>query len=151
MDFVAVDKIMKIQGSVKIGLLSKLFREKEAVFIDGGGDFDQEIVGESHYQKHLKKLFGDHKKEGNRKEVIAKLHYENNNPHDKKAIRVDINGKTAGYLPREDAKFYRKQIEKTGHDGIIVSCNAVIVGGRKVGIFRKAHFGVWLDLPLEEL
>jgi hypothetical protein len=28
-----------------MGFFSRLFREKEKVFIDGEGDFDQEVVG----------------------------------------------------------------------------------------------------------
>ncbi len=35
-----------------MGIFSKLFGDEEATFIEGVGDFDQEIVGESHYQKH---------------------------------------------------------------------------------------------------
>jgi hypothetical protein len=130
---------------------SKLFGEKEKVFIEGDGGFDLEVVGESNYQKHLKKLCGGYSKEGSRTEVIAELHYENNNPHDKLAIRVDINGKTAGYLPREDARFYRKRVRKAGHEGIIISCNGKIFGGKKLGLFKKTFFGVWLDLPIDEL
>jgi hypothetical protein len=134
-----------------MSLFTKLFGEQETVFIDGGGEFDQEVVGESHYQNHLKKICGGYKRRGNRKEVFARLHYENNNPHDKQAIRVDINGKTAGYLPREDARYYRKRIEKVGQEGIVISCNAIIFGGKKFGFLRKTHFGVLLDLPLKEL
>jgi hypothetical protein len=110
-----------------------------------------EIVGESHYQRHLKKLSGGYSKDGSRTKVIAELHYENKNPHDNQAIRVDINRKTVGYLSREDARFYRKRIRKTGHEGIIIACNAVIVGGKKLGLLNKTNFGAWLDLPIEEL
>jgi len=125
--------------------------KKEKVFIEGDGGFDLEIVGESHYQKHLKKLCGGYSKEGSRKKATAELHYENNNPYDKQAIRIEINGKTVGYLTREDARFYRKRIRKIGHEGIVVTCNTVIVGGKDLGFFNKTNFGVWLDLPIEEL
>ncbi len=134
-----------------MGIFSKLFGRKEKVFVEGDGGFDLEIVGESHYQKHLNKLCGGHTKEGSKKEVVAELHYEDKNPHDNKAIRVDVNGKTVGYLSREDARYYRKRIGKTGNEGIIISCNAKIFGGKKLGVFKKTSFGVWLDLPFEEL
>jgi hypothetical protein len=77
-----------------MGIFSKLFGDEEATFIEGDGGFDQEIVGESHYQKHLKKVCGGHKKEGNRVKVIVRLHYEDSNPYDSKAIRASINEKT---------------------------------------------------------
>ena len=134
-----------------MGFLFKIFGEKESIFIEGDGGYDLEVVGESNYQKHLKKLCAGYSKEGSRTEVVAKLHHEDRNPHDPKAIRVDINGKTVGYLCREDARLYRKRIKKTGHEGIIVSCNAKIFGGKKVGLFKKTYFGVWIDLPIEEL
>jgi len=134
-----------------MSLFSKLFGEKETVFVDGDGDFDLEVVGESRYVKHLKKICGGYSKSGHRKEVTAELHYEDKNSYDNKAIRVDINGKTVGYLDREDARFYRRKINKTGHEGIIVSCNAVIVGGKKLGLLKRTYFGVWLDLPLDKL
>ena len=134
-----------------MGFLTKLFGEKESVFIEGNGELELEVVGESHCQKHLKKVCGGYSKDGNRKQVIAELHYEDKNHYDNKAIRVDINGKTAGYLSREDARFYRKKIKKTGHEGIIVSCNAVIFGGKKIGLLKKTSFGVWIDLLIEKL
>jgi len=134
-----------------MGLFSKLFGEKETVYIEGDGGFDLEVVGESNYQKHLKKLCGGYSKEGSKTEVIAKLIFENNNPHDNQAIRVDIEGKTVGYLSREDARIYRKRIRKAGYDEITILCNGKIFGGKKLGLLRKTNFGVWLDLPIEEL
>ena len=134
-----------------MGLFSKIFGKKASVFVEGDGNFDQEVVGESNYQKHLKRLCGGYSKVGARTEVTAELHYENKNPYDDKAIRVDVLGKTVGYLCREDARLYRKRIKKTGHEGIIVSCNAKIFGGKKVGVFKRTSFGIWLDLDIDEL
>ena len=81
----------------------------------------------------------------------ARLHYENTNPHDKKAIRVVIDGGTVGYLSREDARLFRKKIEKVRPEGLIISCDAEILGGKRVGFFRKTDFSVWLDLPISKL
>jgi len=134
-----------------MGIFSKLFGEKEKVFIEGDGGYDLEVVGESNYQRHLKKICGGYKEGGHRKDVVAELHYENNNPHDNKAIRVDIEGKVVGYLSRKNARFYRNRVRKTGHEGIIISCNAIISGGKKLGLLKKTFFGVWLDLPLDKL
>ena len=134
-----------------MGVFSEFFAEIEDVFIEGDGHYDLEVVGELHYQRHLKVLSGRYSKKGGDRELIAKLHYENTNPHDKKAIRVVINGGTVGYLSRKDARLFRKRIEKVGLDGLVVSCNAEILGGKRVGLFKKTDFGVWLDLPIKKL
>lgn len=129
-----------------MGFISKLFGEEEAFFIEGSGSYDQELVGESHYQKHLKKLSGGYKKEGNRVKVIVRLHHENSNPHDNRAIRAAINGKTVGYLPKEHARAFRWERKKAGQEGVVCSCDGIIVGGKKVGLFKKTYFGVWIDI-----
>jgi len=134
-----------------MGLFKLLFGSKETVHIDGTGEYDLEIVGESNYQKHLKRICGGYTEEGHRKKVIAELHHEDDNPYDKKAVRVEIDGGTVGYLSREDARLYRKRVKKTGHEGIIITCNAKIIGGKKTGLFSKTHFGVWIDLPIDKL
>lgn len=134
-----------------MGLLSWLFGKKDKFFFEGEGSFNQEVVGESFYQKHLKRICGGYSKEGNRKQVVAELHYENYNKYDDKAIRVDIDGCTIGYLSRANARKYRRKIEKIGHEGVIISCNAVIVGGKNLGLLNKTNFGVWLDLSINKL
>jgi hypothetical protein len=134
-----------------MGIFSELVAEKESVFIEGDNGFDLEVVGESDYQRHLKSICGGNLKQGSLKRTIAELHYEDKNPRDSEAIRVDVSGKTVGYLPIEEARLYRKKIEKTGYDEITVSCNAIIFGEKKVGLFRNTAIGVWLDLPIEKL
>lgn len=131
--------------------LSHSNSEKESVFIEGDNGFDLEVVGESDYQAHLKSICGGNLKQGSLKRAIAELRYENKNPRDSEAIRVDVNGKTVGYLPIEEARLYRKKIEETGYDEITVSCNAIIFGEKKEGFFGSAAIGVWLDLPIEKL
>jgi hypothetical protein len=69
------------------------------------------------------------------------------NPYDSKAIRVDIQGNTVGYLSRENARQYRKRLEKAGHKGMTATCFAMVVGGWDRGSGDKGHFGVRLDLP----
>jgi len=134
-----------------MGMFSEFFAEVEDVFIEGDGHYDLEVVGESHYQRHLNVLSERYSKMGGDRELIAKLHYENTSPHDKKAIRAVINGGTVGYLSRKDARLFRKRIEKVGFEGLVISCNAEILGGKRVGLFKKTDFGVWLDLPIKKL
>ena len=134
-----------------MGIFSEFITEIEDVFIDGDGHFDLEVVGESHYQRHLRVLSERYSKKGNDRELIARLHYENTNPHDRKAIRVVIDGGTVGYLTRKDARLFRKRVEKVRPEGLIISCDAEIIGGKRVGFFKKTDYGVWLDLPIMKL
>jgi hypothetical protein len=112
-------------------------------FLNGNGNFDLEIVGESNYQPALRRVCGPGKV---RHECKAILVLEDDNPHDKKAVRVDINGDTVGYLSREAAREYRKGLKKAGHPELTAECNAIIIGGGK----GRDSVGVWLDLPVEE-
>ena len=82
---------------------------------------------------------------------MAKLHYEKGNPSDKYEISVVVICGTVGYLLPDKARLYRKKIEKAGQDGIIVSCKARIVGGKKAWLIKKTNFNVWIDLPIEKL
>ena len=134
-----------------MGIFSEFITEIEDVFVDGDGRFDLEVVGVSYYQRHLRVLSNRYSKKGGERELIAKLHYENTNPHDKKAIRVVIDGGTVGYLSRKNARLFRKRIEKVRPEGLIISCDAEIIGGNRVGFFKKTDFGVLLDLPIKKL
>ncbi len=134
-----------------MGIFTKLYAERESVFVQGSGQYDLEVISESRRQKYLEVLCGGYSIKGSKQEVVAKLHYENSNTSDKNAIRVVVNGGTVGYLSPENASLYRKKIEKSGQDGIIVSCKARILGGKKVWLFKKTKFNVWIDLPIEKL
>jgi hypothetical protein len=105
--------------------------------LSGTGAYQDEVVGESHYQKDLKRLAGKER----RKNVAARLTCEDDNPYDKKAVRVSIEGKTVGYLPKEEARPYRQQLAAMGQAGATVECEAVIVTG------KDGACGVYLDLP----
>ncbi|WP_395706830.1 hypothetical protein [Casimicrobium huifangae] len=106
--------------------------------LPGDGSFAFEIVGEASYQRALRKIAGEGKV---RHECTAIIYLEDENPHDNKAVRVDIDGHTVGYFSRADARRYRKQIAK--HGPITSECDALILGGGK----GKPSLGVWLDLP----
>jgi len=110
------------------------------------GTYSLDIVGESHYQSSLEKICGGKTKQGHKKIVQATLIHEDDNPYDDKAIRVDIEGMTVGYLSKTNARKYRKKLENVGHPWITVSCPAMIVGGWDRGGGNKGFFGVKLDL-----
>lgn len=123
------------------------YKPQARLHIEARGDYPQEVVGESHYQKHLRLLDRAWAEGGRKSPLIAELHCENDNEHDSKAVCVKIRGLVVGYLDREDARAYRKRMEKAELGEAVVSCNARIFGGTD----GRKMFGVWLDLPIEEL
>ena len=134
-----------------MGIFSEYGAEIEEIFIEGDGRFGLKVDEELDYQKHLNFLSGKSSKNGGNRELIAKLHYENVNPKDNKAIRIVVNGGTVGYLSGEDARLFRERLEKVGREGLIVSCRAMITGGNRTWLFKKTDFRVNLDLPIEKL
>ncbi len=134
-----------------MGIYSDFKAGIEDVFVEGDRRFDIEIIGASDCQEYLGFLSRSYSKRGCDSELIAKLHYENGNPHDSNAIRVVVSGKAVGYLSHEDSRRYRARIEQAGVDGIIVSCKAIIVGGKRIGFFKKSDLNLHLDLPIAKL
>lgn len=107
-----------------------------------GGDFGQEIVGESHYFKTLARCFkvGRQDASGKRSYMTVKLVLENNNKYDKNAVAIVSEFGTVGYLSRIDAKLYRKLYsnnETHTTDAVIYSRDGT-------------KFGVWIDVCLDE-
>ena len=80
----------------------------------------------------------------------AQLVLENDNPHDSMAVRVDIQGQTVGYLSREHARQYRRQLERAGYPSTDAYCNARIRGGWDRGEGDQGQYGVFLDLPIDD-
>jgi hypothetical protein len=115
-------------------------------FLRGPGLYDFDIVGESYYQDALEEICGGKTIQGHQKEVMAILIHEDNNPKDDKAIRVDIEGMTVGYLERKFAREYRKRLSEAGYPDLAAACNALITGGWR-RYESEGHFGVRLDLP----
>lgn len=115
--------------------------------ISGPGLFSVDVVGESHYQRALQRISGRRTEDSVEIYVQAVLVHEDQNPHDRMAIRVDIKGQTVGYLDRETARSYRKALAAAGQARLDTTCDAVIVGGWDRGPQDRGHFGVRLDLP----
>lgn len=112
------------------------------------GEFGHDIVGESHYQNALDEICGGKTEVGHHKEMLAYLVTEDDNPHDSKAVRVQIEGRIVGYLSRADAREMRRQLNLP--DGFILRVPALIVGGWDDGEGSVGHYGVKLDLPEAE-
>lgn len=112
------------------------------------GSYGLEIVGEFSFQNNLLLICGRKTKNGHNKKTIAYLLLEDTNPVDKNAVRVDVEGKTVGYLARAVAIKYRDYLKQHGLNNIIGSCPAVVKGGWDRGNGDTGHFGVWLDFTL---
>jgi hypothetical protein len=116
--------------------------------LPGPGTYEFDIVGESHYQDVLEAICGGRTEDSAEHFTQAFLYLEDSNPHDKLAVRVDIGGRTVGYLSRKDARSYRKQLNQLGHGRILCKCDAMVVGGWRRSRTDEGNFGVKLDLPV---
>jgi hypothetical protein len=112
------------------------------------GGYRVEVVGESQYQDALEAICGGRTRDGAQNQVTATVVLEDSNPYDENAVRVDISGRTVGYLSRQAAKTYRRRLKQVGASGQSVECSAVIRGGWDRGRNDRGHFGVWLDLRI---
>lgn len=128
------------------GCLLGLFRRGRHVRLRGDGEYDVEVVGESHYQDALSAICGGKTAKGHNLKTTATLILENDNPHDDNAIRVEISGRKVGYLSRSDAKSLRKIMAHKKWGNAKVSCPALIKGGWDRGRGDEGDFGVSLDV-----
>lgn len=117
------------------------------VALPGTGTFPLSIVGESRYQHDLEAVCGGRTEEGADLTKSARLILEDTNPYDRNAVRVEIDGRTVGYLNRQDAKAYRQYLQRIRAGRAIGVCEAHIRGGWKRGD-DQGHFGVFLDFAL---
>lgn len=101
------------------------------------------VVGESLYQGAIIKSSGAPARGEFRSECTAHLVPEPTNPHDKFAVRVEIDGRHVGYLARGSARRYHRRLAVMLADGQSVSCFA-LVARRAEG---NPNLGVSLWLP----
>ena len=102
-------------------------------------------VGESNYQEALRSICGEPSENGEDRIVDAVLILEDSNPYDPQAVRVDIPGKTVGYLSRANARRFRKS-----HAEASTTCKARIRGGWDRGGGDTGSYGVSLDVGLQD-
>jgi hypothetical protein len=141
---------------VVIGLIAYLYYRSRSGSVGssvqgrlpGPGTYAFDIVGESKYQDALEAICGGRSEDSADHFAEAILYLEDSNPYDNQAVRIDIDGQTVGYLSRENARAYRKQLKQLGHERLTCRCNAKVVGGWRRGQSDQGHFGVKLDLPV---
>jgi hypothetical protein len=111
------------------------------------GDETLEVVGESHYQDALWAAVGGYRTDPVREDCVALLVPEPSNEYDPNAIRVVVEGRTVGYLSRENAALYLPGLHRliaSCHGGF-VALEGVIVGGGPREDRRVGLLGVFLD------
>ena len=96
------------------------------------------VAGESHYQDALRAIAGAGEV---RHETEARLIREPENEYDPNAIRVEIDGRKVGYLPRDLAPAWGPRLDELASRRRVGGCEATIVGGADTAL------GVFLRLP----
>ncbi len=101
------------------------------------------VAGESHYQDALRQITGG--QEGSiRQDTTAHLIAEPENPYDPNAVRVEIEGKKVGYLPRTVAGDYGPLLEPITARRRVAACEALVAGDSSA---EASSLGVFLRLP----
>jgi hypothetical protein len=115
----------------------------------------QPVAGESHYQPALHAAAGGRSVAAEHLdgalEVTAALIPEPRNRHDKNAVRVDIAGRTVGYLPRHLAIGYAGPLNELARRGMLGTCPARIMGGGDRFYGVHLHLAEPADLLLANL
>lgn len=119
--------------------------------------YPTEIVGENSYQKNIrdvvmyKDMVDSDDMEHRDTQLTATLILEDNNKYDPgNAVRVEIDGKTVGYLSKEDAFTYRKSLAKKELTNVVAMCPAVAFGKREEE-GKMMKFGIWLGMDVRQL
>lgn len=103
------------------------------------------VVGESFYQDALKRVSQCPPRGEHGYECSAVLVPDPKNPHDKFAVRVEVNGELVGHLPRGSAKRYHKRVQGLNDEGKAVICMAYI--GRAAN--GNSNLGISLRVPYD--
>lgn len=118
-------------------------------FIKGREQFQINVAGESFYPDSFAVLVGARTRDGIAFPARAQLTLDDENVHDRNAVKVTVDGHQVGHLPREAAKAFRRTVrygELAEHETF--ECAALINGGWDRGGGDSGNFGVKLDLAL---
>lgn len=139
-----------------------LFKKKPTIpegltnaLLPGGRTVD--VVGESHYQEALELITGGKTEEAHDLEKWASLIREADNPYDRNAVAVYIDGRKVGYLSRDDAPQYGVLLDELWQKyHLRGACRANICGGWRrfdptgSNVTDEGHYGVKLALAAPE-
>lgn len=103
------------------------------------------VVGESFYQAALIQVSRCPSRGEHGYECSAELVLDPKNPHDKNAVRVEVDGHLVGHLPKGSAKRYNKRLRALAAEGKRVICMAYI--GRAAE--GNTNLGISLRVPYD--
>ena len=101
-----------------------------------------DVVGESHYRPALMQAFLAHAYDDNTAFAWAILTRDQANAHDDFAVRVEIHGRTVGYISQDESPEISEQLERIRRGAV---CRATIT------TVDASMFGVTLDLDVSDL
>jgi len=114
----------------------------------GDGTFSLEVVGVESCQPELEELTFNPLLEEKVWTMLALLVPEDTNPYDPAAVRVQIVGRTVGYLSRADARALRAGLGSDVQGRTRFRCRAKI---HRVSFpVRGGQWNVWLDVCLPQ-
>jgi len=102
------------------------------------------VVGESFYQPALKRVSQCPAKGEHGYECSAELVLDPDNPHDKFAVRVEVDGELVGHLPRGTARRLGKRLRGLKEEGKQAICMAYIGQGE-----GNPNLGISLRVPYD--
>jgi hypothetical protein len=119
--------------------------EEPALHWQDGGRYQMEVVAESVYAGTVKRLAGPHGDARANTQLRALLLPDDDYPFDDKAVAVFIEGELVGYLSRDDARRFRRKLDRKDLNGKVTSTDAAIRGG---GVWngKRLSYEVWLDI-----
>jgi hypothetical protein len=107
----------------------------------GTGQYAVEVVAKSDCAGGLDEVCKSKVEGGVDMMLRARLILESDDKFERQAIRVSIKGHTVGYLPRANARDFRRAAMYVGLGRtLIFECAAIVRGSAE-------HYSVWLDLP----
>ena len=123
-----------------------LLTDQPSLRLNGGCTYQYTVVGVSRYQSTLKSIYGKDEDEHESRKAEATLIVEDRNGKDRTTVRVEIEGRTVGYLPNDIAAEYRLRLLDAGYTDTRGVCRARIVAHRSHS-GNGFEYTVRLDLP----
>lgn len=125
------------------------FEFKAAYFQREAGTPNVNVVGESYYQSNISKICGRKADEEVAHQCVGTLIPEDDNPKDKNAVAVYLDGNQVGYLSKDEALRYRPALAAAAAKGYLVAGDARIYAYPPERA-RTPNAGVSLYLPPPE-
>ena len=113
-----------------------------ALRLRGDGTYDSAVVGVGRFVQALEEICGDDRRDA---KIVEAVLVPDDGGRDRKAVRVDVQDLTVGYLPTELAEAYRTRLVQSGYPNARSICKAKIIV-RTHGV-SGSDYAVRLDLP----